>query len=115
MLGDAILSLMAKLKASEKDVQASCLAYLSAKKYFFFRLNNMPVYQEDHYRRLPEFTPKGLPDCILVRSGKFVAIEFKSTIGKLSDDQVEFSRKLIKAGGDYFVARSIDDLQKIGL
>lgn len=106
---------MAKIKVSEKDVQASCLEYLATRKMFFFRLNNIPVFSNGHFRKMSDYTPKGLPDTIVVKDGKFIGLEFKGSSGKLSDDQVEISRRIILSGGDYYVIRSIDDLQKIGL
>lgn len=104
-----------KLKVLEKDVQASCFQYLAMKKVFFFRLNNMPVYTDGHFRRLPEHTPRGLPDCVVIIKGKFIGLEFKGSVGKLSPEQIEVCRNIVRAGGDYYLIRSIDDLQKIGI
>lgn len=106
---------MVKIKVSEKDVQASCLQYLSLKKYFYFRLNNIPVFQNGHFRSLSEHIPKGLPDCVLVHKGKFIGLEFKGSSGKLSEDQIECARRIFKAGGDHHFIHSIEDLQNIGL
>ena len=49
------------------------------------------------------------------KTGLFIALEFKGSSGKISDDQAECSRHILKAGGEYFIVRSIDDLQRIGL
>jgi hypothetical protein len=35
--------------------------------------------------------------------------------GRMSDDQHEFGRSVVLAGWEYHVARSIGDVQKIGL
>lgn len=104
-----------KLKVSEKDVQNSCLEYLARKRYFFFRLNNMPVWSGTHFRSMGEYTPKGLPDCVLIKDGKFIGLEFKGSTGRLSADQDIVRYKIKEAGGDYHVIRSIDDLQLIGI
>ncbi len=106
---------MVKQKVLEKDVQASCLQYLAMKQYFFFRLNNLPVFDGGFYRSLGDYVPPGLPDCVLIRKGRFVGLEFKGSSGKLSETQMECGKRIQEAGGDYYVIRSIDDLQKIGL
>jgi hypothetical protein len=58
---------------------------------------------------------KGVPDIIVLKDGKFIGIEAKAGSGRLSPDQAEFGRLCIKNGGEYVVARSIDDIQAVGL
>ncbi|UXR75621.1 MULTISPECIES: VRR-NUC domain-containing protein [unclassified Staphylococcus] len=66
-------------------------------------------------KRVIRLLPKGFPDVFGVRlkDGKFIAIEIKKTVGKLSDEQIAFrdwaqSHKII-----YGIARSVDDALKI--
>lgn len=106
---------MAGVRISEKDVQASCLEYLAVRRHFFFRLNNMPIFSGGEFRSLGKYTPKGLPDAVVVRLGIFVGLEFKASDGSLSPEQKLLGEKLEKAGGEYYVIRSIEDLQSIGL
>lgn len=100
---------------SEKDVQAACLEYLAARKaIFFFRLNNIPVQTKDGgYRSMGKYQPKGLPDCIVISKGDFVGLEFKGSKGVLSKEQTETHAKIWKAGGQVYVIRSIEDMQKL--
>lgn len=92
-----------------------------AKGHFFFRLNNLPVpigktpAGNMVFRSLPKYTPRGLPDVVLIHKGSFCGIEFKRVGESLSDAQVECARRIILAGGQHHVVRSIDDLQKLGL
>jgi hypothetical protein len=51
----------------------------------------------------------------VIRAGRFIGIEAKSGTSKLSADQADFARECIRNGGEYIVARSIDDVQKAGL
>jgi hypothetical protein len=44
-----------------------------------------------------------------------VFIEVKKDKGAMSPDQHEFARAAVLAGAEYHIARSIDDMQKIGL
>lgn len=66
-------------------------------------------------RRLPKYTPRGLPDIIVVWGGMFIGLEVKTKIGKQSPDQKVFESLVKKHGGKYFVVRSIEDVQAIGL
>jgi hypothetical protein len=38
----------------------------------------------------------------------------KTPIGRLSPDQAEFGRRTIGAGAEYYLVRSIDDVQRLG-
>lgn len=66
-------------------------------------------------RRLPKYTPRGLPDIIVVAGGLFFALEVKTKVGRQSPDQKVFEALVKKHGGKYFVVRSIEDVQAIGL
>ena len=101
----------------ESDVVASICDYLAARRHFFYRSNNIPVYDKARgaFRALPKYTPRGVPDIIVVKDGRFIGIEVKTDTGRLSPDQVEFGRQCNEHGGTYAVARSIDDVQRLGL
>lgn len=90
------------------------------KKRFFFRLNNIPSFNRLDgggftMRRLPKFTPRGLPDIIVVAGGQFIALEVKSAIGKQSPDQKLIEAEIKKHGGKYFLVRSLEDVINAGL
>jgi hypothetical protein len=42
-------------------------------------------------------------------------LSFRYASARMSPEQHEFARAVIAAGGEYHVARSIDDVQKLGL
>jgi hypothetical protein len=58
---------------------------------------------------------KGLPDICVIHEGRFIGIEAKAGSGRLSKEQAEFGRLCMAAGGEYVIARSLDDLQRAGL
>lgn len=103
--------------ATETEAQAAILDYLSARGVFAIRQNNQPIYDASRgtFRALPKHTPKGVADILAVKDGRAIFLEVKSDKGRMSPDQHEFSRRVIIAGADYHVVRSIDDVQKIGL
>ena len=51
----------------------------------------------------------------LISRGTFYGIEVKSEKGRLSPEQQELGSEIEKHGGVYIVARSIDDVQAVGL
>ena len=111
---------MANTNQKESDIQNSICEYLQVKKHFFFRLNNIPAFskQKDgsvRMRRLPKFTPKGLPDIVVVKDGFFIGLEVKRPKTYQSKEQKELEKELKEAGAEYYVVRSIDDLVEIGL
>jgi hypothetical protein len=104
----------------ESDIQAAICDYLSAKRIFFWRCNNIPAFHRENdgrtvMHRIGKFTRKGIPDILAVHGAKFYAIEVKTKTGKLTPDQAIFGRDVQRAGGEFVVARSIDDVIKAGL
>jgi hypothetical protein len=55
------------------------------------------------------------PDIICCIDGAFVGLEVKRPKGDLSDPKKELQQNIEKAGGRYYVVRSIDDVQEFGL
>lgn len=108
------------LKSKESEIQNSICEYLQMRGRFFFRLNNIPAFNRSEgggftMRRLPKFTPRGLPDIIVVAGGAFIALEVKNATGRQSPDQKIIESDIKKHGGKYYVVRSIEDVQAIGL
>ena len=59
----------------------------------------------------PAWAPTpGLPDLQAIKDGRVVMVEVKTPKGRLSDAQAAFSRAWQLAGGEYVVARSVDDV-----
>ena len=71
-----------------------------------------------HYKNFsgPMQYPKGISDILGIWEGKFLAIEVKTKIGRVSTHQVKFIDSVNDAGGLAFVARSVDDvIDKLGV
>ena len=97
-----------KQKLLEADIQRQCLDYLKLNKIFHFRQNTgMFLNKNDHYYRFGEL---GCPDIICVMGGTFIGLEIKSENGRQSIHQLDFQKRLEKAGGIYVIIRSLDDL-----
>ncbi len=106
---------MTRLKETERDILNTISEYLAWKKEFFWRSNNIPVMVDGKYRRMPKYSKLGVPDIILVKDGKFIGLECKTSKGKLSSAQIQFRDDVRKANGLYYEIRCIEDLQKVGL
>ncbi len=106
--------------ALEKDVQNSICKYLSLRRHFFWRNNNVPISDMKRgkriFRKMPKYGMKGIPDIIVITVGGYaVFLEVKRKNTKQSPDQVVFAGRIKDLGGEYYVVRSIDDVKQVGL
>ena len=98
----------------ENVIQNEIFDFLLEHNYYFWRQNNMPVFQKSggsyRYRALPKHTPRGIPDIFILHMGKFIGVEVKTKYRKLTEQQAYFGLMCIKNGGYYLIARSVEDL-----
>jgi len=101
------------MKHTEKMIQKACLDYLEyyAKTHdiYFFRAGSGAVKtQQGRYFKTGK---KGCPDICGCVHGIFTGWEIKSAIGRQSADQKTAEKEIKKAGGNYFIIRSLKDLK----
>lgn len=80
--------------------------------YKVWRQNNVGIYDPKIKRyRASDINLRGVGDIIgyQIGTGRFISIEVKVGRDKMSAHQIEFRDELLKAGGIYIEARSIDD------
>lgn len=108
---------MDKLKEKETDILYAICEYLTHKKHYFWRNNVIPVYSVKNkaFIRMPKYSKTGLPDIIIIKDGFTIGVEVKKKGGTQSPNQKECEKDWKAAGAEYYVVRSIDDVQKIGL
>ena len=107
---------MKNLEPTENEIQTSICDYLTVKKHFFWRQNVLPAMTKDgRVRRMPKYSKNGVPDIILVHLGFFIGLEVKRKKSIQSDSQKQFEKDLKEVGGYYYIVRSIEDVQEIGL
>jgi hypothetical protein len=101
----------------ESEIQRAICDYLAYRKVFFWRQNTAPTFDRatQSYRAMPTYAMRGVPDIIVIKAGQFIGLEVKADRGRLSADQMTFSDCARRAGAQYHVVRSIDDVQRIGL
>ena len=99
-------------KVSEKDIQKAVGNYLTYVKVFWYRQNSGMIFSNYKGKeRAFRAGVIGAPDIIAVINGIYVGIEIKNSKGKLSEHQVKFRVNLIKAGGEYWVIKSLEDIE----
>ena len=54
---------------------------------------------------------KGIADLYAIREGRSVWIEVKTAIGRLSKDQEKYRAEIEAQGGEYYVMRSVEDVE----
>lgn len=108
------------LKIKESDIQSSICCYLEWKKYFFWRQNNVAPVQVMRdgslaMRRMPKYSRKGTPDIVVLVPGKVIFLEVKTFQGVLSQEQKELQKVCKDFEIEYYVVRSLEEVQEIGL
>jgi len=104
---------MKQANVLEKDIQKTICEYLTYRKHFWYRQNTGAFKTETggFYR----FGAKGSPDIVVVKEGKYIGLEVKTSTSKLSTSQEAFRDALHKVGALYYLVRSVDDVIALGL
>jgi hypothetical protein len=92
----------------ETDVQSAICDYLTLRKVFFLRLNNIPAAFRDRtgalqFRKMGKYARPGLADILVVKDGRAIFLEVKAEKGRQSNDQIVFGSDVIMAGAAYHV------------
>lgn len=98
---------------NESDILRTICEWFRDHNFFFWRMNNIPVFGRSkdgkmRFRALPKYTPKGLPDIIVLHEGRLYAVEVKRAGGKLRPEQKDICRKIEENGGKYVLADNLE-------
>ncbi len=112
---------------SETQILLEICDWLKKEGFFFWRSNNIPAGGRTFgtFRALPKYTPRGLPDIMIVRNGTFIGLEVKREgsederekngrkirAGKLTPDQAEWGVGLTVSGGEYYCVHSLQEVK----
>jgi Holliday junction resolvase len=93
-----------KANLTETDIRKQLVYYLRLKGWFVYHcLAGLGGYP-------------GLSDLVAVKGGRIVHVEVKRPgTGKQSANQIQFEADLTAAGGEYLLARGIEDLEEAGM
>ena len=102
-----------RLVVKEKTIENSILSWLAMNGVYAFKHESQGTYDTKlgTYRRKFSIHRKlGVADIIGIYKGKPLAIEVKSAIGRLNDNQKKFLQEWADEGGISIVARSVEDV-----
>lgn len=85
----------------ESDIQRNIKDYLQYKGWFVVKI----------HQSLGSY--KGIADLYCIKDGRSVWIEVKTPNGRLSEYQMKFRDDIIRQGGEYLVARGIQDIKNL--
>lgn len=103
----------------ESGIQQAIINYLSLLelqgKVYWFRNNSFAGFIQRANGSVGRINnaKRGMPDIVVCYQGRFIAIEVKAPRGRQSEFQKEAEAAIKKAGGDYILARSLDDIVTI--
>ena len=101
----------------ESEILRAICDYLAYKQHFFWRQNNTAIFdpgQGGGFRRMPKYGRKGTPDIFLLLPKRVIFLEVKSGQGYLSKEQEELQNMCKQLDIEYYVVKSLDDVQKLG-
>lgn len=104
-----------KKKISEKQIQNAILDYLALLPGTYWACNNTGIYDNNRkaYRKPSKHFRHGVSDILgITNDGTFVAIEVKTSKGRVSEHQKRFLIDVLSNNGIAFVARSVEDVRK---
>lgn len=102
------------LAKKEVDIQKEILEFLWTKGIFAWRNNTFSVYDSKTgtFRKKSKYELLGVSDILGIYEGRPLAIEVKSQIGVLSENQSDFLKRFKENQGIAFMARSVKDTKK---
>ena len=111
-----------KKQTPETSILKAVCEYLEIKGYYFFRINNIPVFDPRRkcFHKMPKYSVKGVSDILVLSKGKAYFIEIKVSKTVLtkktyqSPAQKEFEKNVKSNGCVYEVVRSVDDVRLLG-
>lgn len=101
---------------SEAKIQADIVQYLQTRGVYFFSVPNEAAGRDAAIRmaRLKALGLRsGVSDMVLIFPGQVVFVEVKDDKGKQSDAQRRFQDKVNELGFDYYLVRSVEDVEKV--
>lgn len=108
-----------KLKSHlpEKVIENQILSFLAFKNIFAWKNQSIGVFdpvRKIYRKSTNRFHIKGVSDILgVLPGGKFLAIEVKSQVGRVSPEQKAFLERVNLDGGLGFVARSVNDVEAV--
>lgn len=104
------------MKILEKDIEKAILELLTFNGFLAWKNSTIGVYDSKmgSFRKpMGKFHLTGVSDIIAIKHGVVWFIEVKTPKGKMTNNQKIFQEMVENHGGNYLLARSIDDIMHI--
>ena len=104
------------MKITEKQVQSAVITYLKYRPDVYFIRNNSiagKIIRPNGTIGWVNNAKIGAPDIVLVKDGKFIGLELKSSNGRQSKEQKQAEKDIKHCGGIYKIVRYIDDIVEL--
>jgi hypothetical protein len=102
---------------NESQIEIQVCHWLRVKGFFFWKQPNVGFFDTRVMRFRRHSSPyvkRGVPDLIvLLPGGKFCGLEIKSATGTQSVDQKSFEQSVKRVGGEYWLVRSLEEVETI--
>lgn len=98
---------------TESQIQTEIQNYLALKGYLTVRVNTIQRGWKKSYRIANNGKCSGFPDILAIKNNNSLLIEVKDEKGKQEPTQKSFQRLCEHTGNNYYIARSIEDVDKI--
>lgn len=97
---------------SEQEIVNSIIDYINLLGGKAIRINaGLFVMHDNGEKRVVHGAPAGTSDILACYKGRYIAIECKMPGKKLTQKQYNFLREVRDAGGEGYMATSIDDIK----
>lgn len=107
------------MASAENKIQLDIIKYLLKQGHFCWRNNNGAVWDaKNQTYRSNIYTPRGLPDILLIHKekyGQLWGLEVKTKKGRASADQLLTQSRFHLNNAEYHIVRSVDEVRALGL
>lgn len=104
------------MKQPERQIENAILEYLNMRNIFAWKVKTVGTFDPTtkRFRSPSKYYLKGQPDIsAILPGGRFLGLEVKSKLGKLSEHQKIFLKRISDAGGVAACVRSVDDVREL--
>ena len=100
---------------TEKMIENQILSWLKVKGIWATKIKTVGTYDQKlgRFRTPSPWYRRGVADILCCYNGRFIGLEVKTPIGRLSMHQKEFLRDIQAAGGVAAVVRCVEDVEII--
>ena len=99
---------------TEAQIEEMILQYLAYAGWWGIKVPTTGYHDGTGWRKqASKWCINGFPDVLAMKEGKILFFEIKTPVGRQSDAQKAFEKRLHEYGHNYFLVRSVEDVKKV--